>query len=60
MLWRFQDETIEDSDGVLHRPTCTELAGVTDRHPAGSSVRRDIAPRECWACRPDLEIVLGV
>lgn len=60
MLWRFTDETIEDEDGVLHQPDCEQAAAVADRHPAGSSMRRDVAPRECWSCRPELEIVLGV
>ena len=63
MLWRFTDETIEDTDtGTLHRLACVELDRTheLDHHPAGSSVRREVAPRECWSCRPELELVLGV
>jgi hypothetical protein len=60
MLWRYTDETIEAADGVLHRPNCDEVAVVAHRHPAGSSMARDVAPQECWVCRPELEVVLGV
>jgi hypothetical protein len=62
MLWRFTHETIEDANGKLHRVGCEELeAGpVRDRHPEGSSVRYDLAPRECWSCRPQLELVIGL
>ena len=62
MLWRFVHETVEDSDGKLHRIGCRELADAAerDRHPEGSSIRCDVAPRECWSCRPELELVLGV
>jgi hypothetical protein len=60
-LWRFPEETVEDADRCLHRPDCAKLADATevDRHPAGSSVRYDKAPRECWDCRPEVELVLG-
>lgn len=35
-------------------------AHTIDEHRAGSSIRREIAPRECWACEPTVELVLGV
>jgi hypothetical protein len=63
MLWRFADETIEDTETqTLHRPGCRELDGASevDPHPAGSSITRDLAPRECWSCRPEIELELGV
>ena len=60
MVWRFKHETIEDTAGVLHRPDCLERSDEVERHPAGSSIRRDVAPRECWSCRPEVELVLGV
>ena len=63
MLWRFTHDAVEDTDiGMLHRPTCGEIghAHALDQHPAGSSVRREFALRECWACRPQIELVLGV
>ena len=63
MLWRFTDETVEDTAiGMLHRQHCAEIDHTheLDVHPAGSSVRRDVAPRECWSCRPETELVLGV
>jgi hypothetical protein len=75
-LWRFPEETVEDADRCLHRPECAKLGDTTEvdrdepsgssdgprpiRHPAGSSVRYDTAPRECWDCRPAVEMVLGV
>jgi len=63
MLWRFEDETVEDTAiGMLHRKHCGEIDHTheLDVHPAGSSIRRDVALRECWACRPEIELVLGV
>jgi hypothetical protein len=62
MLRRFNHETVEDADGKLHHVGCKELeaAPVRDRHPEGSSVRCDLAPRECWSCRPELDLMLGV
>jgi hypothetical protein len=63
MLWRFTNETIEDTaTRMLHRQYCGEIDHThpLDVHPAGSSVRRDLAPRECWSCRPEIELVLGV
>jgi hypothetical protein len=62
MLLRFREETVEDvAVNTLHRPGCGELDGAADldSHPAGSSVRRDVAPRECWSCQPTVELVLG-
>jgi hypothetical protein len=55
MLWRFADETVEDTAiGMLQRKHCGEIDHTheLDVHPGGSSVRRDIAPREYCACRP--------
>ena len=63
MRWRFPQETLEEiGSGVLHRPECRELdtSAALDVHPAGSSVERDVAPRECWSCRPELDLLLGV
>ena len=61
VLWRH--ETIEDTaDRMLHRADCPYLddAGETEPHPAGSSIRRDVAPRECWSRRPEIDLELGV
>jgi hypothetical protein len=62
MLWKFAHETVEDQAGRMHRPGCKRLATTPEieRHAAGTALRRDIAPQECWACRPQLEMVLGV
>jgi len=60
--WRFDEDTVENlADGTLHRAGCAELDAdqPLDHHPAGSSQRRDSAPRECWACRPDVRIVMS-
>lgn len=63
MHWKFVDETVEDmATGMLHRPGCREIDpwATVDVHLAGSSVERDVAPRECWACQPEMFLVLGV
>jgi len=63
VLWRFTDETVEvTATQTLHRPGCSQLddAGETEPHPAGSSIRRDVAPRECWSCRPEIDLEVGV
>jgi hypothetical protein len=55
MLWRFVNETIEDRDTrQLHQRGCTVLDAQarTEVHPAGSTVRRNGTPHECWACQP--------
>jgi hypothetical protein len=62
LLWRFAHDTVEDDTGTLHRLGCERLADARkrDRHPDGSSIIPEVAPRECWSCRPELELVLGV
>lgn len=61
MLWRFEHDTFEDNAGTMHRAGCDRLErdGTVEYHPAGSTVRRDSAPKECWHCQAELEIVLG-
>jgi hypothetical protein len=58
---RFEEETVEDKAGRLHRVGCTRLTFVREaaRHEAGTSVDRRHAPAECWACHPAVEIVHG-
>jgi hypothetical protein len=63
MRWRFSHDTVEDLlTSTWHRPGCGEFApqAVTVRHPARSSVARDVAPRQCWTCQPEVDIVIGV
>jgi hypothetical protein len=62
-LWCFTLETVEDlTANTMHKPGCPDLSADASIHvhPAGSSVRRDVAPRACWRCRPGLELRLGV
>jgi hypothetical protein len=62
-LWIFTQTTIEDTArNTMHAPGCPALdpETATDVHAAGSSVRRDVALRECRRCRPGLELRLGV
>ena len=62
MRWRFRDETIEElGSGVLHQPECAQLDPHVriGTHLAGSSVVRDGAPRECFACQPIVVPLLG-
>jgi hypothetical protein len=60
-LWVITEDTVEQA-GTLHRPGCPELdeEAEVEQHPAGSALRRRIAPRECWTCKPAVEMVLGV
>ena len=63
MRWRFADDTLEDLEaGVWHRPDCDEIQpeAVLVMHPIGSSVARDVAPRQCWTCQPEVHMVIGV
>jgi hypothetical protein len=63
MRWKFTHDTVEDlTANTLHRPGCDELEPETpvETHPSGSAVARDVAPRQCWTCRPDIEMVLGI
>jgi hypothetical protein len=60
-LWVVTEDTVEQA-GTLHRPGCPTLdeGAEVERHPAGSAIRRTIAPKECWTSEPTVEMVLGV
>jgi hypothetical protein len=55
------EDTVEQV-GTLHRPGCPKLdeGSEAERHPAGSALRRRVAPKQCWTCEPAVEMVLGV
>jgi hypothetical protein len=61
--WQFVEDTVEDTgSGMLHLPAYRTLDPDVPLvvHPAGSWVERDVAPQECWTCRPEMFLVLGV
>jgi hypothetical protein len=60
-LWHFPEQVVEDH-GTMHRPECREIPddAILELHPAGTAIRRDVAPKACWTCEPDVEMRLGV
>jgi hypothetical protein len=60
-LWYFPNEVVEDH-GTIHRPDCAEIPedAILELHPAGTSLKRAVAPRARWTCEPELEMRLGV
>jgi hypothetical protein len=46
----------------IHRPDCREIpeGAILELHAAGTAVRRDVAPKACWTCEPEIEMMLAV
>jgi hypothetical protein len=59
--WYFPEESLVDVDGVVHRPDCPKAVDAPQGTmiAAGEEIVRRVAPKECRACQPTMEMLLG-